>query len=657
MRWRSPPRWLLCVGLVFVFCLGALLVPGMPADARPSSGGAAQRLADRYRPIVMIRKYPALCGDTGEPFVPMTVDPILDNPEVALRQVGNGEAVITWAPTAGDLRGRGTGTYLDLPGDALSPGCVYARDSARATPPDESAVYAHITTQADKPGYLAVQYWLFWYYNDWNNKHESDWEFIQVLFKADTVQQALAEDPYQVGFAQHEGGETAGWDDSKLGKEGTHPVVYSSQGSHASYFSPALYLGRAASEGFGCDNTQAPSTRVTPRAVLLPDAPSGPNDPLAWMAFQGRWGERHSGPNNGPQGPTTKERWTDPVTWQQGLRQSSFEIPGGSEAPPAILGTFCTVVGTGSLIYVQFAANPLGVFTVAVILLLALVLLLRRTSWLRVPALPIIERRRGGEIARASVRLYREHPLVFAATGVLAIPVGVVAALITWVIVHLPYLGDAVTVSTDEGVDAGSRALIGSAVGAALWPVTVLLASAAVAQLTGARGQAPSGWSFGAAAASIREVGRRLKDLASAFLPVAIAIVILDLVVIGIPLAAWLTVRCQFVGQVVVIEQSRGARARRRSSALVRHRWWHTAMFALLIWSVIHAVGVLLGLLLLVTVTGLPLWTVSLVGLLAEIALTPLGAIALTLLYGDARAEQAEQLAEQTAARKSPMPT
>ena len=80
-------------------------------------------------------------------------------------------------------------------------------------------------------------------------------------------------------------------------------------------------------------------------------------------------------------------------------------------------------------------------------------------------------------------------------------------------------------------------------------------------------------------------------------------------------------------------------------------------MFAFLIWSVIHTVGVLLGLLLLVTVTGLPLWTVSLVGLLAEIALTPLGAIALTLLYGDARAERAEQLAEQTAAQNSPMPT
>src|SRR3954447_6381841 len=185
--WRSPARRLAGAALLSMLGPVLLLVSEAPASADTSSGSAAQQLADRYRPIVMLRSYPEVCGDTGEPFVPMRVDPILGNPEVALRQVGNGDAVITWAPTAKDLSGMGSGTYVDLPGDALSPGCIYARDSARATPLAESAVYAHVATQADKPGYLAVQYWLFWYYNDWNNKHESDWEFIQVLFKADTV--------------------------------------------------------------------------------------------------------------------------------------------------------------------------------------------------------------------------------------------------------------------------------------------------------------------------------------------------------------------------------------------------------------------------------------------------------------------------------------
>lgn len=45
--------------------------------------------------------------------------------------------------------------------------------------------------QSDAPDQLAVQYWFYWYFNDWNNTHESDWKFIQVLFDASTVADAL----------------------------------------------------------------------------------------------------------------------------------------------------------------------------------------------------------------------------------------------------------------------------------------------------------------------------------------------------------------------------------------------------------------------------------------------------------------------------------
>ncbi len=310
-----------------------LTILGLTAPAYADSGPAARQLADKYSPIVMLREFDKPCGP-GEPYVPMRVDALLDNPEIALRQVGNHDAVITWGPSAADLYGRGTGTYLDLPGDALSPGCLYAKDSARYTPLSKAAVYAHVATQADEPGYVAVQYWLYWYYNDWNDKHESDWEFVQVLIKAPSVEAALDTEPFQVGYAQHTGGETADWTSGKLRREGDHPVVFSSEGSHASYFEPALFLGRSADEGFGCDNTQSPNTRVVPTAVLLPDKPSGPNGKDAWLGFDGRWGERHSGPNNGPDGPLGKPRWRKPVTWQQDLRPSSFVIPGGSDTRP-----------------------------------------------------------------------------------------------------------------------------------------------------------------------------------------------------------------------------------------------------------------------------------------------------------------------------------
>jgi hypothetical protein len=170
---RKPPfRQVLATIVMMV--LAAFCVLPSPARAEPAAQDTdttAQQLVERYAPVVVVRRYDELCGADGEPYVPMTVDALLGNPEVALRQVGNGDEVITWAPTARDLYGRGKGVYLDLPGDALKPGCIYASDSARYNAGGRSAVYAHIARQADKPGYLAVQYWLFWYYNDWNDKH------------------------------------------------------------------------------------------------------------------------------------------------------------------------------------------------------------------------------------------------------------------------------------------------------------------------------------------------------------------------------------------------------------------------------------------------------------------------------------------------------
>jgi hypothetical protein len=587
----------------------------------------------------MLRDFHAGCRGDGEHYVPMRVDPLLDNPEMVLRQVGTNNPVLDLGPSGADLYGRGTGTYLDLPGDALAPGCIFADDSARYTPLSKSAVYAHVTTQANRPGYVAVQYWLYWYYNDWNDKHESDWEFVQVLFRADSVEAALDTEPTEVGYAQHTGGETAAWDDDKLEKEGTHPVVYSSEGSHASYFEPALFLGRSASEGFGCDNTQDPSTRVAPKPVLLPDRPSGPDDTFAWLGFDGRWGERHAGPNNGPDGPLGKPRWRSPVTWEENLRPSSFVIPGGSETPPKVVGTFCDVVGRGSVLYVRYAAQPGAVLAVLGVIALLLAFLLRRTRWDKVPPYPVVMRRRSGQIARSAATLYRRQVPTFSVVGLLAVPVGMLAVLDVVLLQHLPFVGTVVRVST-EHAPPGNRILFGSWVASSFWPVTVLLTSATIAHLLDDGRSQPSPRR---AVAAIRAMGTRWRQLASAYLPAAVAIVLLSWTGIGLPLAAWLTVRFQFLGQIVMREDLSGSAARARAGELVRHRWWHTAVVALIVWAGIHALGVFLGLVMLVSFTSLPLWTITVIVLVAQVALTPLGAIALTLLYGDAAAERAEE--------------
>src|SRR5438132_14425210 len=63
----------------------------VPAVSDPDV--AAQQLVDRYAPVVVIRRHDTPCSSDGEPYVPMTVDALLGNPEVALRQVGNGDQV------------------------------------------------------------------------------------------------------------------------------------------------------------------------------------------------------------------------------------------------------------------------------------------------------------------------------------------------------------------------------------------------------------------------------------------------------------------------------------------------------------------------------------------------------------------------------------
>ena len=87
-----------------------------------------------------------------------------------------------------------------------------------------------------------------------------------------------------MGYSQHEGAERASWDDDKLEKKGTHPVVFPGRGSHANYFEQAVWLGHSAQEGFGCDNTTAPSRKVQTQAVHFPDQPpASATAPFAWL--------------------------------------------------------------------------------------------------------------------------------------------------------------------------------------------------------------------------------------------------------------------------------------------------------------------------------------------------------------------------------------
>jgi hypothetical protein len=634
-------RPLVLAALAVVLAVVAVLVEvvtdaqGVSAQTAPGSAttDAEQELADRYAPIMMLKAQDEACDTQGEAFAPMAVDAVLDNDQVALRQVGNLDPVVMRGPTARDLFGLGGGFYLDFPGASLSPGCLYERDFQRYTAGARPTVYAHIATQAGEPGQLALQYWTYWYYNDWNNKHESDWEFIQLVFPASTVDEALRIEPTSVGYAQHEGGERADWSSSKLEREGAHPVVYSSAGSHASYYGSALFLGRSGSEGFGCDNTDGPSTRVMPDVVVLPDSVTDPADPFAWLTFEGRWGERHDGPYNGPDGPYRKARWTKPIDWADDLRPSAVVVPTGDAQASQVVNAFCSVVEFGSVQVVKLQTSPVRVILSLAVLAWVVTFLIRHTSWASVEPLPIVKRRRAGEIARASFALLRRHPLSFLAVGLLYVPMAALAGLLAALVRFVPFFGDVVSLFDRGG--GGSRLLLSLLVGGFASLLAFVIVAAAVSTLVDdvSRGERLS------ARRAVRRAREHIDALAVGLLRATIIVVALEISVVGIPFGIRQLVRYQLLAQTAMLEGADGRTALARSSELVRGRWFHTALFVGVVHLVTATSGFVVGLLLLVTVTSMPFWMLSVIVTVVGALVMPLGAIAVTLLYGDAVAE------------------
>ena len=246
----------------------AVVLLAVAVLAAPSLANATlqdeQALAQRFAPSVQLVAQAHECG-TGESYEPIDVDTLFDEPTVALRGPWGGNDLVKIAPSASDLTAARYEYHLDFPGNALHPGCDYERWARLVTAGTAPAVYAHVATDAHDPGKLALQYWFYYVFNDWNNTHEGDWEMIQLDFDAADAHAALSRKPTSVGYSQHEGAERAAWDDPKLELvDGTHPVVHPAAGSHANFYGEALYVGSSASEGVGCDDTRGPTVDSRP---------------------------------------------------------------------------------------------------------------------------------------------------------------------------------------------------------------------------------------------------------------------------------------------------------------------------------------------------------------------------------------------------------
>lgn len=380
-----------------VALLAFLVVPLAAGQAQAQTAvtvdPAVQELADKYAPRVVVRSQATACED-GEAYLPVAVDTVFGDPQVVLR--GPDDQVVVTAPTANDLAGLPEGYYLDFPGDPLEPGCDYEKwFQAKAASP---AVYARVTTDPAKPDRLALQYWFWWVYNDWNDRHEGDWEMIQLDFPVATAAEALTVAPSEVAYAQHEGSEVAAWTDTKLIRDGDHVVVYPAQGSHAAFFTQSLWFGKSAASGFGCDNTTTPATGVTPQVIMLPSDADIAQVP--WLTFEGRWGEKAPSFNNGPTGPNTKDQWAAPIVWQEDEgRPNAVSVPpvGGGA-----VDAFCNLTTAGSMLFLELLDEPWKVFLGLAGLIAVIAVSLSRTKWKGSSLEPLAQVRASGQVVTAA---------------------------------------------------------------------------------------------------------------------------------------------------------------------------------------------------------------------------------------------------------------
>jgi hypothetical protein len=629
MAW--PRRLSLGLATIALLCVPAT------AAAKPAAGRAneeaARRLAHAYAPIAMLREQQKPpCETSAEQYQPTSVGTVLGNPTVTLTHddlaTGRLEKVKK-APTAADIAGLPDGYYLDLEGEALGDTCVYARAFEKLVREGKAPaiVYAHIAREPNHSGFV-LQYWFFWYFNQFNDLHEGDWEGMQLSFEAETTSGALSEEPAEIILFQHAGGERARWSDSKVKKEGAHPIVYPAAGSHATFYDSAVYIqnGQRGS-GVGCDNTTEPLRELRLRPVLLPETASE-QGPFKWLSYDGRWGEKEKGFNNGPTGPTTKTVWREPFAWMAQQRTTSPHLPGGSIAGPQITGVFCGAVASASdFINLEAKSRILAIGTLVGLGLL-IALFVGLTRWRPVDLTELRAKRAFGQLVRTARQLYGRHWKVLVTIALAGLVIVAGTNLLATV---LASGGSADRAAGRSGVNLALADLVESIARPIALAVVAAIVIIFMRLLVESR---PAG--FRACWNGMRE---RFWRIVGALLLATLGIGLMAITVIGIPFAVWKLVGWSFVGQEVLFTEKSLRESFRGSSELVRGRWWHAVRVVVFLAALLFVAGPVLTLGLIFT--PLPFLAINLLGALIFSLLIPYVAIGQTLLYFDlqARAE------------------
>ena len=282
----------------------------------------------------------------------------------------------------------------------------------------QPTVYAHVATDPAHPGKLALQYWLFYAFNDWNNLHEGDWEMIQLVFDAAT--RATRSTSSRRGRLQPARGSGAG----RLGRRkararrryasGRDPAA----GSHANFFGEALFLGSSAEQGVGCDDT----TRAASRSASGRARPSRATRLRRASGFRGSR-SRAAGENCSPRSSTGRP---GRISRRNGQSRSDGRRTGGRELHGPVRRVSSARARRISSAARSVAAHRRSSGSRAARCSshswparssCLLIYAFSRTTWRPTATLRLAHRRAWGQILAAASRMYAAHCVWSSASG------------------------------------------------------------------------------------------------------------------------------------------------------------------------------------------------------------------------------------------------
>jgi hypothetical protein len=121
---------------------------------------------------------------------------------------------------------------------------AYAAAEASPSEINRPMCYVNVVNKPHGTPGLAIQYWYFYFGDDFINFHLADWEMVTVFLR----DSPSGHEPVSCTYSCHSNGRVRQWEDVQR-LDGTHPLVYVALGSHANYFE-AEPLGFTTGGGF-----------------------------------------------------------------------------------------------------------------------------------------------------------------------------------------------------------------------------------------------------------------------------------------------------------------------------------------------------------------------------------------------------------------------